>query len=156
MSALKSVYEHQLGQLRDMSGQIESVSAKLADTVLDDDLSKRLRKTKDRIALHSVFLESLLSDVANGENVARRVPVAYGLSRSIRANKSTGDGSAFSRGRQVCRSALGAFATAKAIAEALGDDRAARKLGEALGDIHDLDGLMAKMTAGRHPAEMAG
>lgn len=147
MSELRAVYQDQLKQLRRMSDRIERTIAELVEMVSDDEISERLKKTKDRFQRHSERLESLLSQIGDErERDAGRSLATCASHRNMRPRGVADDDAIVTQGRQLCRGGLGAFAFGKAIAESLEDPDAARKLGGVLVDIHELDGLIGGMT----------
>ncbi len=152
MTTLKDLYIEELRDLMLANDLMAEVVAEMADKASDHVLADRLSSAKSGIDGHTRMLKSLLGDTG-AETATERCKGMEGLADEARrkaVNADTGeaalDVTIIAQFQRMCHYGIAGFGTARAFAQALGEDAAAGKLGRALENIYDSDGFMTELT----------
>ncbi len=151
MTTLKDLYIQELQDLWSANDQMQEVVGEMARIADDPKLSDRLKDAKDGIAQHTDTLKELLDD-AGGEPKKDHCKGMEGLVKEARkhALDSELSGAALdvaiiAQYQRMCHYGIAGFGTAKAFAEALGEEDAAEKLDEAVEHIYRSDEFMSDL-----------
>lgn len=151
MSTLKDLYEEELQDLWSANDQMAKVVSKMSSKATDTGLADKLEKAKDGIDKHTEMLKSLL-DAAGLDVKKEHCMGMEGLVKEARkhALDSDLDGAVLdvaiiAQYQRMCHYGIAGFGTAKAFAEALGEDEATQKLDRALDKIYGSDEFMSEL-----------
>jgi ferritin-like metal-binding protein YciE len=151
MTTLKDLYHEELQDLWSANDQMHEVVGEMAQKASDSKLSERLKKAHGGIQQHTDTLKELLSD-SSGETKKHHCKGMEGLVKEARKHALDAglsgaalDVAIIAQYQRMCHYGLAGFGTAKAFADALGEDSAARKLDGALDDIYGSDEFMSDL-----------
>ncbi|WP_299842778.1 DUF892 family protein [uncultured Jannaschia sp.] len=151
MSTLKDLYEEELQDLWSANDQMAKVVSKMSSKASDKSLADRLEKAKDGIDKHTEMLKSLL-DAAGLEVEKEHCKGMEGLVEEARKHALDSDlegavldVAIIAQYQRMCHYGMAGFGTAKAFAEALGEDDATQKLDRALDKIYGSDEFMSDL-----------
>ncbi|WP_299785132.1 DUF892 family protein [uncultured Marivita sp.] len=151
MTTLKDLYTEELQDLWSANDQMSDVVSAMADKASDSKLADRLSSAKDGIDQHTRLLKSLLNDT-DAEMKKEHCKGMEGLVKEARKHALDSDMSGaaldvaiIAQYQRLCHYGIAGFGTAKAFAEALGQDDAAQKLDQALDKIYGSDDFMTEL-----------
>ena len=151
MTTLKDLYTEELQDLWSANDQMSNVVSAMADKASDSKLADRLSSAKDGIDQHTRLLKSLLDDT-DAEMKKEHCKGMEGLVKEARKHALDSDMSGaaldvaiIAQYQRLCHYGIAGFGTAKAFAEALGQDDAAQKLDQALDKIYGSDDFMTEL-----------
>ncbi|MCQ0970451.1 DUF892 family protein [Paracoccus sp. TK19116] len=162
MTTLKDLYIEELQDLWSANDQMSDVVSSLSAKASDRKLADRLSSAKDGIDAHSDMLRGLLRD-AGGEEKSEHCKGMEGLVKEARKHALDGDleGAALdvqiiAQYQRMCHYGIAGFGTAKAFAEALGENDAADRLDDALDNIYASDDFMTELAERSRNLESMG
>ncbi|WP_299654472.1 DUF892 family protein [uncultured Jannaschia sp.] len=151
MSTLKDLYEEELQDLWSANDQMAKAVWKMSSKASDKSLADKLEKAKDGIDKHTEMLKSLL-DAAGLEVDKEHCKGMEGLVEEARKHALDSDlegavldVAIIAQYQRMCHYGMAGFGTAKAFAEALGEDDATQKLDRALDKIYGSDEFMSDL-----------
>ncbi|WP_299655683.1 DUF892 family protein [uncultured Jannaschia sp.] len=151
MSTLKDLYEEELQDLWSANDQMAKAVSKMSSKASDKSLAERLEKAKDGIDKHTEMLKSLL-DAAGLKVQKEHCKGMEGLVEEARKHALDSDlegavldVAIIAQYQRMCHYGMAGFGTAKAFAEALGEDDATQKLDRALDKIYGSDEFMSDL-----------
>jgi ferritin-like metal-binding protein YciE len=151
MTTLKDLYIDELKDLWSANDQMEKIVGEMAEAASDSTLSDRLKRSRKGIAEHTDTLKSVL-EAAGGEVEKEHCKGMEGLVKEARKHALDAglEGAALdvviiAQYQRMCHYGIAGFGTAKAFAEALGEDKAAGKLDTALDEIYGSDEYMSDL-----------
>ena len=154
--SLEDIYEHELQDLWSANDQMKKVVEQLAKKATDSDLKNRLEKSVQGIQKHTDTIKSLLEDFG-GEVSKEHCKGMEGLCKEAVKHcieEAPEDGAVLdvliaAQYQRMTHYGICGFGTAKAYAEALGEEDHVEQLDEATADIYAADENMT------HLAEMS-
>ncbi|WP_299656668.1 DUF892 family protein [uncultured Jannaschia sp.] len=151
MSTLKDLYEEELQDLWSANDQMARAVSKMSSKANDKSLADRLQTAKDGIDKHTEMLRSLL-DAAGLEVEKEHCKGMEGLVEEARKHALDSDlegavldVAIIAQYQRMCHYGMAGFGTAKAFAEALGEEDATQKLDRALDKIYGSDEFMSDL-----------
>lgn len=151
MTTLKDLYQEELQDLWSANDQMHEVVGKMAQKASDTKLADRLDKARDGIQQHTEMLKDLLED-SGGQAKKDHCKGMEGLVKeahkhALDAGHSGAvlDVAIIAQYQRMCHYGIAGFGTAKAFADALGEDDAADKLDRALDEIYGSDEFMSDL-----------
>ena len=150
--SLEDIYEHELQDLWSANDQMKKVVEQLAKKATDSDLKNRLEKSVQGIQKHTDTIKSLLEDFG-GEVSKEHCKGMEGLCKEAlkhAVEEDIDDGAVrdviiIAQYQRMCHYGIAGFGTAKAYAEALGEEEAAETLEQITADIYDTDENMSQL-----------
>ena len=148
---LEDCYTDELADLWSANDQMEKVVKELASVAGDEKLKKRLEKSTEGIAKHTETIKALLSEM--GEDEPEHCKGMEGLCKEAlkhAVEEDIDDGAVrdviiIAQYQRMCHYGIAGFGTAKAYAEALGEEEAAETLEQITADIYDTDENMSQL-----------
>lgn len=151
MTTLKDLYEEELQDLWSANDQMHEVVGKMAQKASDTKLSDRLKKARDGIQQHTETLKKLL-EASGGETKKDHCKGMEGLVKEAHKHALDADLSGavldvaiIAQYQRMCHYGIAGFGTAKAFADALGEEEAADRLDRALDEIYGSDEFMSDL-----------
>lgn len=145
MTTLKDLYIEELQDLWSANDQMEKVVSKMAEKTEDRSLAERLRQSQDGIRQHADALKGLIEE-AGGAMKKEHCKGMEGLVAEAKKHALEADlkgpvldAAILAQYQRLCHYGIAGFGTAKAYAEALGQEQAANRLDHALDRIYDAD-----------------
>ena len=162
MTTLKDRFIKELQDLLSANDQMQEVVGKMAQKASDTELSSRLSRACDGIGQHTETLKTLLSwaggdrkpDPSSG--MVGLVEEAHRLALDAELSAAARDVAIITQYQLMSHYGIAGFGTAKAFAEALGEEDAAEDLAKALKEISRSTTIMtelAEQAAGRDTTE---
>jgi ferritin-like metal-binding protein YciE len=148
---LQDCYIEELADNWSANDQMEKVVRKLADAAGDKKLGDRLRQSAEGIARHTEIIKSLLSDL--GENQKEHCRGMEGLVKEATKHAldakiddpDVRDVVIISQYQRMCHYGICGFGTAKALAQALGNQDHVARLDKLTAEIYDADSNMTDL-----------
>ena len=162
MTTLKDLYEEELQDLWSANDQMHEVVGKMAQKASDPKLADRLTRAREGIQQHTETLKSLL-EFSGGEPKKDHCKGMEGLVKEAHKHALDADLSGpvldvaiIAQYQRMCHYGLAGFGTARAFADALGEDDAADALERALDDIYGSDEFMSELAEKAHNLAASG
>lgn len=162
MMTLKKLYEEELQDLWSANDQMYEVVGEMAQTASDPELADRLRRARKGIQQHTEMLKSLLEACRaelkknHCKGMEGLVREAYKHALDAELPRPVLDVAIIVQYQRMCHYGLAGFATARAIADALGEDDAADSLERALDHIYGSDEFMSDLAERAHNLAASG
>lgn len=151
MTTLKDLYIDELKDLWSANDQMEKIVGELAKVASDSTLADRLKRSRKGIAKHTETLKSV-RQAAGGEIEKEHCNGMAGLVTEARNHALDAglegaalDVAIIAQYQRMCHYGIAGFGTAKAFAEALGEQDAAGKLDTALDETYGSDEYMSDL-----------
>lgn len=162
MTTLKDLYIEELQDLWSANDQMQEVVGQMVRSANDSDLSTRLSTARDGIGKHTDMLKNLLQDTG-GDAKKDHCKGMEGLAKEARKHALDAglsgaalDVAIIAQYQRMCHYGIAGFGTAKAFADALGEDDAAGKLDQALKEIYRSDEFMTDLAEQARNLDAAG
>ena len=144
MTTLKDLYQEELQDLWSANDQMHEVVGKMAQKASDTKLADRLDQARDGIQQHTEMLKDLLED-SGGQAKKDHCKGMEGLVKEAHKHALDAGHSGAVLDVAIIAHGIAGFGTAKAFADALGEDDAAAKLDRALDEIYGSDEFMSDL-----------
>lgn len=149
---LDDIYEHELQDLWSANDQMLRVVKQMADIATDETLRDRLVKSQDGIQKHTDLLKSLLEDLGaevkkehcKGMEGLCKEAVKHAIEEDIE-DGAVRDVIIAAQYQRMTHYGICGFGTAKAYAEALGEEEHVEQLDEATAEIYGGDENMTQL-----------